>query len=97
METFWGASRPFPAETGPSRHPLPPRGGGDRFTGRLEGAGGRAPTPPAPRDQAQQLRFLRGLREVSPSAEETTAAPPSSPAVTYLFIFKQGGAPLLSI
>ena len=56
----------------------------------------RAPPRP-PRDQAQQLRFLRGLREVSPSAEETTAAPPSSPAVIYLFIFKQGGAPLLSM
>lgn len=49
-----------------------------------------------PQDPAQQLRFLLGLREVSPSAEETAAAPPSRPEVIYLFSNK-GGAPLLSI
>lgn len=70
--TASGASRPSPSEAEARRHPQ--RGGEDGLTARREGC----PWPRLdPRDQAPRLRFLRGLREVSPSAEETTAAPPS--------------------
>lgn len=68
-----------------------------QWGGLGDSAAGAAGGPHSrPQDPAQQLRFLLGLREVSPSAEETAAAPPSRPEVIYLFSNK-GGAPLLSI
>ena len=62
LGAFWGASRPFPAEAGPSRHPLPARGGGDRLTVRREGARGPAPIPPRPGPEAPlSARSPRGV------------------------------------
>lgn len=87
-------TRPFPSEA--ERSLQSPSSSEDRLTvarGRQRSYGVAPLQPP---EAVQYLGFLLGLREVSPSAEETTAAPPSQSAVIYLFSNK-GGAPLLSI
>lgn len=78
-------------DAGCERRPGRSAGGGRGARGRSSPRVG--PPSPGPGGPA----FLLGLREVSPSAEETAAAPPSKPAVLYLFPNKGGGAPRLSI
>lgn len=75
LGTAAGNVRPFPL--GSRGRPPPIRSGEDSWTvprGWRETCGVAALQV---RAEAGQLRFLLSLREVSPSAEETTAAPPS--------------------
>lgn len=58
--------------------PAPSPSEAAQWGGPGDSAAGAAGWPPSsPQDLAQRLRFLLGLREVSPSAGETAAAPPS--------------------
>lgn len=95
METFWGASCPFPEETGPSRHPLPPRGGGDRFTGRLEGDGGRAPTapPPPPETRPSSSAFCAVSARCRLRPKKPPLRHPRRPQL-FIYLFSNKGAPL---
>lgn len=75
----------IPCGSGAEPPPSPPRGGGDRLTGRREGARGPAPTPPRPGPEAPlSARSPRGVAFGRRNRRCATLV-----ARSYLFIYFQ--------